>query len=127
MRSFENSTPHSGGDLFGRRSRSVVSDGETRPLCQTRTGESLGQRCRNGRGRPKELIINVTKEFQYSPKGFPLGLAAGQTQLRRFSPAPPLNFKKAPPVDGGIEYVAIPLGNVEEERISVAMVNRQQL
>ncbi len=76
---------------------------------------------------PKELAVNVIKEFRYEPRGFPMGLAAGQTQLPAFSSRTPANLKKAPSVAGEILYVTLPLGNVPEEMISVAMVDRQQL
>ncbi|HEY0549872.1 MAG TPA: hypothetical protein VGF13_09730 [Verrucomicrobiae bacterium] len=76
---------------------------------------------------PKELAVNVFKEFRYEPRGFPMGIAAGQTQLPAFSPQTPANLKKAPAAAGEILYVILPLGNVPEEMISVAMVDRQQL
>ncbi len=76
---------------------------------------------------PKELAVNVFKEFRYEPRGFPMGIAAGQTQLPAFSSQTPANLKKAPAVAGEILYVTLPLGNVAEETISVAMVDRQQL
>lgn len=76
---------------------------------------------------PKELAVNVTREFRFEPRGFPMGLAAGQTQLPAFSSQTPANLKKAPSVAGEILYVTLPLGNVPEEKISVAMVDRQQL
>jgi hypothetical protein len=76
---------------------------------------------------PKELAVNVIKDFRYEPRGFPMGLAAGQTQLPAFSSQTPANLKKAPSVTGEILYVTLPLGNVAEEMISVAMVDRQQL
>jgi hypothetical protein len=76
---------------------------------------------------PRELAVNVINEFHYVPRGFPMGLAAGQTQLPAFSSQTPANLKKAPSVAGEILYVTLPLGNVAEEMISVAMVDRRHL
>jgi len=74
-----------------------------------------------------EVVVNVTKDFAYLPTGFPMGLPSGQMDLPPFSKTPPPNLKRAPAASGEVLYVTLPLGNVAEEMISVAMVDRKRL
>ncbi len=76
---------------------------------------------------PTELPVNVAKDFQFVKKGWPMKLSTGQSNLPRWSTRPPAHLRKPPSAEGEVLYVTLPLGNVPEEQISVAMVGGEQL
>ncbi|MHC4484656.1 MAG: LamG domain-containing protein [Planctomycetota bacterium] len=71
---------------------------------------------------PEEIVINIDKDFEYVPQGWPLGLSVGQTPAVGLSAEPYEALGKEPEYGSGqVLYGYIPLGNSNDPKISFAV------
>ncbi len=73
--------------------------------------------CENN--EPVELVINIDRDFEYIPKGFPLGLSTGQTSASALQTAPHEILSKEPEYKSEeVLYGFLALGNTEDNEFT---------
>ena len=75
-----------------------------------------------GRAKPKEILVDIDRDFDYMDKGGPMGLSSGQTQGIGLEDQPFEVLKKEPAYNSNkVMYGYIKLGNGEDQKYSFAV------
>jgi len=73
------------------------------------------------------LTLNIYRDFEYVPDGWPLGLGVGQTDAPSTTLEPPEPLSKEPKyTSSNVRYGYLPLGNSEDNKYTFAMEEFQE-
>ena len=70
-----------------------------------------------------DVDVNVSRDFTYVPKGWPMGMSAGQAAGGGLARTPFEVLKREPAYDGGVLYGYLPLGNGDDRRVTFVVTH----